>query len=124
MNNEIANKVFEMLEQVAEQLGVAAGKLYPILLRQARIDGLTKLIVPLVLILISLIAIYTMIKIAGKTENSSCFDYDDFFIASTIPTLAIIVNLGYLVWNIKNIATALYNPDWYIINELLANLIR
>lgn len=124
MQNEIANKVFEMLEQVAEQLGVAAEKLYPILLKQAKIDGIVNIIGLIVLIIIT----YFSVRFAIKKYRKDVNEFDELtiegFVLSVfafLSTICLIVELSLIK---TTILTPLLNPDWYILNELLANLIK
>lgn len=44
MQNDIANQVMQIINQIAEELGVATERVYPILLKQAHIEGVVDLI--------------------------------------------------------------------------------
>lgn len=126
MNNEIANKVFEMLEQIAEQLGVAAEKLYPILLKQARIDAYGNILLLILFFVLTAglwYVTYQLIKDKGFHEDNEV--QVGISIITGVAGFWFFIDFVMSIGEIQtSILTPLLNPDWYIINELLANLIK
>lgn len=126
MEQNISEQIMNVINQIAEKLGVAAEKLYPILRRQATIEGLTN-----IFCLIAFIPmIYFMINIFKRINKDT--DEDKLFPAVSIVLLilmsvaVVIITIefaGNLI-DIKNTITALFNPDWYIINNILKKLVR
>lgn len=125
--NNISEQVMSVINQIAEKLGVAAEKLYPILRKQATIDGVSGL----ALLTLSIITLYFLIKLLAKAtskEKESRYDgWEKWFAAQIFLYVGLGINIIYTlisIFTINGIITALLNPDWYIIQNILKQLIK
>lgn len=123
---EIKEGVMEVVMLIAERLGVATDYLWPILLRQARIEGLcgvfyiiTGLIINIFIFryVLRCMKIYwraTDDKIRENINTTMLWLFLPVFLIITIAILA----------NVNNILTALLNPEWYVIHNILTKVVE
>jgi hypothetical protein len=128
---DIKLDVNKALQEIANGLGVAVDKLYPILYKQAQIDGAVNLI------WISVIIIYIvyycklakfLIKNVGEKIRKSNYDgWFDYLPESTIiglgGILAIIFGISALDLARDSI-TAFFNTEYYIIDHIVDKLLK
>lgn len=117
-NTNIADQIMLVINQIAEKMGVAAEKIYPILRKQAFVEGLTNAFWIVVIATVCLVMIVKLINYRKKTN-----DIED----QTLIGVAIVgvILIGFLLMpSIKDTMTAFINPDWYVFNELLMKLIK
>lgn len=125
MEQNVSEQIMSVVNQMAEKLGVAAEKVYPILLRQAYIVGFRELIMSIIFSILGFISIKTLLKTIRNPKVDSCGEWSEetgFKIFATG-----ILSFACVLWvlrSINTIITALLNPDWYIINNLLKQLIK
>lgn len=128
--NNVGEQLNLVINNLAEKLGVAADKLYPMLIKQAYIDGIISLIwiaVGLLLLIGNLYLInryyiqdieverHNYIERVKRSENWE-EEHVAFWIISIITLLlGIIMSVG----NVNNCITALNNPEWYAIKTIL-----
>ena len=95
----IADKVFQMLEEIAQQLGIAAEKLYPVLRQQALIDGAWGIFIAVFSTIILILLVKTFIKYFKKideganphsAENAVVLS----FVGSILTSIVVIINLA------------------------------
>lgn len=123
------DKFVDLLGKLAEQLGTTVNNLYPLFVRQAYIDGITNIIVILIIftlfITVSILLRNRMIKL--KNEDEGIFDnyggVNDawgftLIIATTLCAIVFIVS----IFTIGNILTALSNPEYYALTKIFEQL--
>lgn len=135
---DIKLDVNKAMSDIAEELGIAVEKIYPILYKQAIVDGVYNL-VSLIFIIFIWWFIYKVskgsIKAAKKEykENGSrwsdswienIFDKHMFLgfvgIFFCIGTIMLgVFTAGFVPKLIKDIATAFFNTDYYIIKDVI-----
>lgn len=121
----ISEQVLNVLSDVSKQLGVAVEKLYPILIRQAQIDGVKRIFMGLVLLGMAFVLLRIFLKII-RNPKTDCFGDLEFnqvmtiFLCSFIGVLCFI----FAIERIYSAITPIFNPDWYIIDSLLKNLVK
>jgi len=123
----ISEQVMSVINQIAEKLGIAVEKLYPILRKQATIDGYINIIClvgSIVGLLLSLIYFYknpdNSVDDYNETKRIDLFKRGIFIVIMTLSAIGFIAQVIF----IKDTIVALFNPDWYIINNILKNLVK
>jgi hypothetical protein len=133
--NNIAEQVMSVINQIAEKLGVAAEKLYPILRRQAMIDGIELsielIILAIVCIITTKVAINSL-KNPELTEPTREYSFEQlrkrwtpkqiisFWASAAISVVTCLI----ILTGLNTVITALLNPDWYIIQNILNQIIK
>lgn len=120
------DKAFEYIDAIAANLGVAAEHVYGALLKQAMVSGL----ISVLYIIICLAVSYVIIKILKtvyadvKAEEESLF-VDGFGIslagvfAVIFGGIAIVIMFFVIMAEISNATTALLNPEYWALKEIL-----
>ena len=126
----MAEQVTQIIDSICERLGVAAEYLYPLLVRQAYVDGITALLGCL-LFPASIVALYFFYKHffkpdkEGETRWDKCFRSDtELFVALPMAGLVVAATVA-LFASFGCIGTAIsafVNPEWYAITSILNKL--
>lgn len=125
---EISKQVIEVLNEVAGKLGVAAEYLYPVLLKQARIDGIVGIMSIFGYLIAALglafLVMYLVRKIEDMTgEFAETMALVGITIGGILSLFLLIVFIIELL-NLEVYITALLNPDWYILEKLLMQIVK
>lgn len=124
MNQNWSEQLMSVINQIAEKLGVATEYVYPMLRKQAMVEGLVNVF------WIGIISVLCFILIKGIIKVLKLFEED--MKDENIPPIiiysivsAIIIGIGLIfIPSLKETLTAFLNPDWYIINNILGKLIE
>ena len=119
-------KAFEYIDAIAANLGVAAEHVYGALLKQAMVSGLRSV----VYIIIGLAVSYVIIKILKTVYSDVKEGEDGIFVDSYGVSLggvfalifggiAIILMFFAIMSDISNATTALLNPEYWALKEIL-----
>jgi len=123
----IGQEVIVVIEEIAARLGVAVEYIYPILLRQARIEGVVGVFMILLGVVLSYVSYRMCAKFLGKLQEDLYFKEKETYevFAGISGILGVLFSLSVLAGILfsKNIITALFNPEWYIINNILGKLL-
>lgn len=122
----ISDQINGIINNIAEKLGIAIEYVYPILRKQAMIEGICGLLFLLITVVVFCIffkkAVYHGKLVDWQSEDidkdSSLTILYGFFALLSIVVLFVTIS------NFKIYITALINPDWYIINNMLRELIK
>jgi hypothetical protein len=117
--NNMGQQINDVINNLAEKFGVAAEKLYPVLIKQALIDGISGIILTVVSITVLVLALKGLIKnIPLCNEND--FDVPAIkVIIYAILCFISVVGTTICLIKIKDFYTALFNPDWYALQMIL-----
>jgi len=120
--NNISEQINNIINNLSEKLGVAAEKLYPVLIRQAYVDGVISLLGilgGLFLCIVPFLVLKIVIK-KDKNGNYLAEDWDNewgiLWIGNAAP---IVAGLVFVCANTATTITAFANPDWYILQMIL-----
>lgn len=117
-NSNIADQIMSIINQMAEKLGVAAEKVYPVLIKQAYVEGVKDIIWIFFGICLTSIGVY----FAGNAIRNKSNSDQEIVIFTNI--CLIIIGLVFTIITINDAITAFVNPDWYVFNTLLKQLIQ
>lgn len=124
MNKEID----KTLEKIAEGLGVAVDKLYPILYKQAMIDTVLN-VIWILFFAIGIFVFYKTVRfILNKQKNSENFDIEwDWdeprqILILTVGILFTLVGTIVILVSIYDVVTALFNTEYYMIKKILSQV--
>ena len=125
---KISEQIIVVINDIAQRLGVATDKLYPILKKQALIEGLLGAFWVLIA-LTTLFIIYKLTKYFyftyDKEGDSKSYYWDEEHTAFVLVSFTFtVISLFIINFNFKNTLIALFNPDWYIINDILMKIIK
>lgn len=121
-----------VINNIAEKLGVGVEKVYPILLKQAYIEGIMG-IVGIVLSMSMLFVVYKLVYKYYIEEVDTSYgkgkrvcDWDEFtlLLVNIVVIVVVISNFIVIGCFYSPTITALFNPDYYIIEELVTKLIK
>lgn len=122
-------KAFEYIDAIAANLGVAAEHVYGALLKQAMVSGLRSV----VYIIICLAVSYVIIKMFKRIYSDVKEGEDGIFVDSYGVSLggvfalifggiAIIIMFFAIMADIGNATTALLNPEYWALKEILTTI--
>lgn len=119
-------KAFEYIDAIAANLGVAAEHVYGALLKQAMVSGLRSVVYILICLAVSYVIIKMLKTVYSdiKAGEESLF-VDDFGIslagvfAVIFGGIAIIIMFFAIMSDISNATTALLNPEYWALKEIL-----
>lgn len=114
---EMNDQTALLLEKLASKLGTTVEFLWTILLKQATLIGITN-ICEFILVLIVGFIFYKVCKYIDKIENS-IFDTDLVIVLETIVGSIWIVFFILTVVGLNTAITALINPEYWALNEIL-----
>lgn len=118
----MSDQITNVINQIAEKLGVAAEKVYPVLKKQAYVEGIANIFWIIVIAGITVAIVCNLWKLFAEWQNA--YGDEDWFIGRMIACL-IVVSIGLLFMpSIKNTITVFVNPDWYIFSQLLTKLVK
>jgi heme/copper-type cytochrome/quinol oxidase subunit 2 len=124
MSDQIANKVFEYIDAMAQKLGVATEYVFNLLVQQKIIEGIVYSIVLIIASVVIGIAAYKIIKYVTSNwdelyRNDTEFGWSIFAaIIGIIAVILFIVDLTVL----PNYVMQIFNPQYYAIKEILDTL--
>jgi hypothetical protein len=119
--NNISDQINSVINNLADKLGVATEKLYPVLIKQAYVDGVTGIVLLILSALLFILSVKTFIKYiqpaidAADEVNKSVV----IFVSSIISVIVTVVVLCVQLSLFGNYITALVNPDWYALQMIL-----
>lgn len=119
--------VNEVLSQLAKSFNIAVEELYPILYRQAIIDGIFDLFCTLFFIVGIGVFIYLLKLISKKQKSSICGHEWDWDEPIAILTIAVgstftLIGLFLIPMCLHSSLTAFFNTDYYIIENILSKI--
>jgi len=121
----ISEQAIAVIDSIAAKLGVAAEYVYPLMIKQAYVDGaisIAQVIVSLFIITVFVLAIkyYLMpLNDDGDTRFELQSDIDLLFVILILLGFASFFSLFFLCFGFSDAIKALVNPEWYAINKLL-----
>lgn len=122
--NNFGAQISLIIDNISSKLGVAADKLYPSLRKQALIDGITGSIWILIALVLSIFIVIKLFKWFKPQKD----EYGDMTIPDSnsgkivMGILTLIIAIIIFSFNFNTTLTALFNPDWYMINNIIQNL--
>lgn len=109
-------EIFKRLDAMAEKLGVAAQYLWGVVVKQAYVEGITDLIVTVVLAIAATIAIKLCIKWHYKIIEDR---WDDIsYLPFTFAVIGIVVLLGIALGNLVDGVQHIANPAYFALKLL------
>jgi hypothetical protein len=131
------DQINSVIDKLAEKLGVATNAIYPYLIKQAIVNGIVDVVLCALAVLFTIGFIYGIKKVYfdkfdknDEDENALSF-YDAQLNSShreTIVTITIVLALieiglifGFFIWA-SDAITALINPQYYALRDLLSML--
>ena len=125
-STNIINTVNGIIDTLSKKLGVAADKIYPVLLQQAKVDVIQNiLLIAFMLGLIVIAIIY--IKWANKNYKDSnsygsedTIMYTSWWIGGIISLICLII----IICSISAIIQISINPNYYIFSQYIQPLIK
>ena len=120
---EIKEGVMEALTLIADKLGVATEFIWPILLKQARIEGLYGAFYIIVGLIVNILISRYVIRFVKREWNGLDDDYEDIIWVSFLMLIPVFVISIVIIANMGSILTAIFNPEWYVIENILAKVV-
>lgn len=111
------------INDIAHKLGIAVEKVYPMLYKQAIIEGAWS-IMWVVISIITAFLIRKWLKWLGckiEKDDSSWSDYSDHIMA--IGFLCLLTPIVFFI-NIKDAINIFFNTDYYIINQIITKALE
>lgn len=116
--------VNEVLNQLAKAFNVAVEEIYPILYKQAILNGIFSLF--WAIIFIALIGVFTfLIRLVFKKQKEKTSNYDwDWdeprqILILIVGSIVSIIGFFVIPFGMENAITALFNTDYYVLRDLL-----
>lgn len=129
--NETTTQINNIIDNLAEKLGVAAERLYPLLVKQAFIDGVMSIVYCLICAAVIFVAVkyclYLFVKKNGGNDTGwdiACENGIDTFVVLMIAvtiTASLAATVAFCI-NLPTAINALANPEWYAIKKILKSL--
>lgn len=113
------DKAMAYIDKLAAKLGVAAEHVYGVLVKQAVANGITDVIIGLVVTTI-LIAVFSAGKKAFVKSNVSVgWDFLDWSMLTVFVGLVMVIGFGFGLSILTDGIKAVINPEYYAIKEIL-----
>ena len=119
-------KAFEYIDAIAANLGVAAEHVYGALLKQAMVSGLRSVVYIIICLAVSYLIIKMFKRIYSDVKEGEDSIFVDSFgislggvFAIIIGGVAIIILFFAIMADIGNATTALLNPEYWALKEIL-----
>jgi len=126
-STEILKTITGVLDTLSKKLGVAVDKIYPVLLRQVKVN----LVQDIFSIIIAMIIIFVTIKVVifvhkkYKKEDSYDSDYDLYnFLACLFGTIITIICFVVICFKCNQLIQIILNPNYFIFNHYIQPLIQ
>lgn len=122
----VSEQLIEVIQVVSEKLGVAAEALYPILIKQAYVEGVEVLIQGLLSLVIAFISLKGVRHIwksyrKQRLSDKGIDDGEGFFMFIGVFLLSLIC-IFFFVLGVEQVTDsigAFLNPEWYALEMLL-----
>lgn len=111
----VADQVIKIVENVAEKLGVAVDKVYPMLLNQAKVFCSTFHVSVGVMVVSFVLLIIGAIGFIIADDNYSSIGMAASIVCIVVSGIAFMVSTITVLVDLTNYFTALYNPEWWAI---------
>jgi hypothetical protein len=115
----VADQITQIIDVIAEKLGVAVEMVYPMLMKQAQVEcGQYQVI----LWITGIAALLFVLSLIGLLiANNYCNDTLDLLLVScAIVTGLVVIIVGLIAAiELSNYLTALHNPDWWAVEYVL-----
>jgi uncharacterized membrane protein len=130
--NNFGEQINLIIDNLSKKLGVAADKIYPVLMKQAQCDLIIKMIWLGIGILLLITSVILTVKIVKSLKNENGSYYKDFHeeggIGTTFSIIGIvllyILSIFLIIFTIQDIVQIVINPDYYIFNHYIQPLIN
>lgn len=110
-----------VINNLAQKLGVAADKLYPVLIKQAHIEGIMGLLGCILLVVIIIVCVVALAHLIKQCKT--CDDPEDIPVVSVIVCCIVTAfSIALICTKLTSSITALCNPDYYVIQMILSQL--
>jgi len=129
---DVSEQINSVINNLAEKLGVAAEKLYPVLVKQVYVDAVSKAVTSLVGLAVIIAVIFVIKKLkSGWWKKLSEMDHnryetidDELSRGLTIAGVSMAGIIGILLFlvPISGIVGRIINPDWYAIQMILEKI--
>jgi hypothetical protein len=125
---KMADQINSVIDKLAEKLGMATNAIYPYLVKQAAVNGITDIVLCIVAVLFTIGFIFGVKKAYftkdkdGKTWYYSKYEDDEEFgiiLITIILAILQVILLFCLVGWICDAITAFMNPEYYALRDLL-----
>jgi len=122
---EVSDQINSVINNLAEKLGVAAEKLYPVLIKQAQVNAwmhLFWLIIGVLMIVAVPIFLYKVLK-KDADGNYIAEYWEEFWVLPGF-IIATALTAGFVLVGVNSgkALTAFINPDWYVIQMILEKI--
>lgn len=120
----VSDQINSVINNLTEKLGVAADKLYPVLVKQVYVDGIKNIVGALIGLLLIIAAIF-LVKTFKKKWSKSLKEYDKQNYECVTPLAIIGIVIVFIAGiTILTICTTqamcrFINPDWYALQMVL-----
>ena len=124
MNNNVGEQVNSVINNLCDKLGIAADKIYPVLIKQAHIDGIMGIIWFVISLAIAITGFIVGVKaLKNPEENDSYAALSDWTVWTHVRIwfgFALTLIFTIIAANsINTVITALGNPEWYVLQTIL-----
>jgi len=124
MLTNIGAELSAVLDSLAEKLGVAAERLYPVLMRQAYLDGVKAAAVAVFLFALTVICLICIYAAVSREYMKSFIqhtprNFDDYADAVGPFVFALVLLTPLLFFFSGHAVNALLNSEWYALNTIL-----
>lgn len=111
--------ITKYIDQLAQSLNVASEHVYEALIKQAMVSGIASIVWAVIFGIATLIVLYVGFMSAKEEFDRYGFDHDVFMtlFVTLIATSFVVVPFGLAV---ENALTALLNPEYWAIKEVLS----
>jgi K+-transporting ATPase A subunit len=120
-----AEQINAVVNNLSEKLGVAANSLYPVLIKQAKIDAITMGFWMGLFAVMCLVVLVAWVVCAMKKFEIYVFDEDDVIWFLSLVTTIIAV-ITFVAWSVclNEFITCIVNPEYRALQQILQQIPR
>ena len=117
----LGDKVIELIEKLASQIGKTAEQFWPIFIYQQKLSGITNLCVCL---LVFVIAVIVAFKILSLLKGDPDKIADNIALCLIVPFFFIgaMFAVGYFVMYAPGFTSKLLNPEYYAVTDIISRI--
>lgn len=125
--NNMSEQITQVINTIAEKLGIAVQLVYPMLRKQALIDGIMDtfyVFIGLALIIAVIVNFRWLLKKDKNGDYIAKYWDEEWFGYSIVAVGCLGIGIMFITFFFKDALVAFINPDWYIINNILSQFVQ
>jgi uncharacterized protein YacL len=106
------------VQEIAKQLGIASDKIYPVLLKQTKVEAVWATLMAIIFLTLTVLAIKYIVTKYKQIEEKK-HDHCDYFISYLLSSLVLLISLTIGLCTLYNALGYIFNPEFMVLDYVL-----